>query len=78
MSEPHYAEAFAADWPGCFRFIADQAGRPEHCPAAPAWTGTFRAGDGRRYTVRACEGHRGGLEDTHRLTPKEGKREGSG
>jgi hypothetical protein len=31
--------------------------------------GCFRAGDGRRYTVRACEGHRGGLEAARRLKP---------
>jgi hypothetical protein len=69
MSEPYYAEAFAPDQAGCFRLVADHATRPAPCPAPPAWTGTFRARTGRRYTVQACEGHWGPLENARRLEP---------
>jgi hypothetical protein len=64
---PHYAEAFTTGRSGCFRFIADHAGRPMHCLEPPAWTGTHRDAKGRRYRVRACEGHRGGVENARRL-----------
>jgi hypothetical protein len=60
---PHYAEAFSPIPGRCFRLVSrqdDQAG-PAHCPEPPRWQGTFRAKDGRRYTVRACDGHRGPL-----------------
>jgi hypothetical protein len=61
MSEaPHYAEAFLPTLGRCFRLVSrqdNQAG-PDHCPEPVRWQGTFRARDGRRYTVQACDGHR--------------------
>jgi hypothetical protein len=56
----HYAEAFAVR-DGCFRFVSDGAGWPEHCPEPPDWIGSFQDGQGRVHTVLACDGHRGGL-----------------
>jgi len=67
---PHYAEAFAAMAGRCFRFISPtgEAG-PTHCHEPPVWRGSFQAGDGKRYRVEACDGHRGGLESARRITP---------
>jgi hypothetical protein len=59
--------AFATGRPGCFRMIRDGAGRPAPCPKPPAWSGVFRDRQGRPYDVRACEDHRGGLENARRL-----------
>jgi Domain of unknown function (DUF1917) len=61
-------EAFASGRSGCFRFVTDAAGRPAHCPKPPAWSGVFRDRQGRPYTVRACEDHRGGLKHARRLS----------
>jgi hypothetical protein len=33
-----------------------EGGGPTHCPEPPTWRGTFRARNGRRYTLEACEG----------------------
>jgi hypothetical protein len=56
---PHYAEAFFPMPGRCFRMVAhDSEGGPAHCLEPPTWRGTFRAPNGRRYTVEACEGHR--------------------
>jgi hypothetical protein len=62
----HYAEAFAVR-DGCFRFVSDGAGRPENCPEPPVWIGSFQDGQGRVHTVRACDGHRGGLINARRI-----------
>jgi hypothetical protein len=44
----------------CFGMVSggSEGGGPTHCPEPPTWRGTFRARNGRRYTVEACEGHR--------------------
>jgi hypothetical protein len=44
----------------CFRFVSggSEGGGPTHCPEPSVWRGMFRASNGRRYTVEACEGHR--------------------
>jgi hypothetical protein len=57
---PYYAQAFAPQAGRCFRLVARRGGQagPVHCPAPPVWRGTWRARDGRRYRVEACEGHR--------------------
>jgi hypothetical protein len=56
---PNYAEEFAPMPGRCFRFVSGgEGGGPTHCPEPPAWRGMFRARNGRRYTVEACEGHR--------------------
>ncbi len=62
----HYAKAFAIR-DGCFRLVADKAGRPEHCPEPPLWVGTYQDGQGRRNTVQACDGHRGGFVNARRI-----------
>jgi hypothetical protein len=62
----HYAEVFAIR-DGCFRLVADKAGRPEHCLEPPAWMGAYQDGQGRRYTVQACDGHRDGLMNARRI-----------
>jgi hypothetical protein len=64
---PHYAEAFALRPDGCFRFVSDAAGRPSHCPEPPAWSGIFLDKQGKRRQVRACAGHRSGLEHARRV-----------
>jgi hypothetical protein len=66
---PHYAEAFSPIAGRCFRLVSrqDQQAGPVHCPEPPRWRGTFRAKDGRRYSVEACDGHRGGLEQARRI-----------
>jgi hypothetical protein len=57
---PYYGEAFSPVTGRCFRLVSRQDGQasPTHCPEPPTWRGTFRARNGRRYTVEACEGHR--------------------
>jgi hypothetical protein len=62
----HYAEAFAVR-DGCFRMVADHAGRPTHCSEPPAWAGTFEGGQGRTHTVQACDGHCDGLINARRI-----------
>jgi hypothetical protein len=56
---PYYAEAFSPLPGRCFRMVAHhgEAG-PTHCPEPVAWRGSWRAPNGRRYRVEACEGHR--------------------
>jgi hypothetical protein len=43
----------------CFRLVSrhGDAG-PTHCPEPVAWRGSWRAPNGRRYRIEACEGHR--------------------
>jgi hypothetical protein len=56
---PYYAEAFSPLPGRCFRLATqDGQGGPMHCPQPLVWRCTFRARDGRRYLVEACEGHR--------------------
>lgn len=56
---PYYAEAFFPMPGRCFRLIARAGeGGPTHCPEPPTWRGSWRAPNGRRYRVEACEGHR--------------------
>ena len=56
---PYYAEAFSPLPGRCFRMVAHhgEAG-PTHCSEPVAWRGSWRAPNGRRYRVEACEGHR--------------------
>jgi len=56
---PYYAEVFAPMPGRCFRMVSrgSEGGGPTHCPEPPTWRGTFRAPNGRRYRVEACEGH---------------------
>jgi hypothetical protein len=55
---PYYTEAFFPTPSRCFRPVSsgNEGGGPTHCPEPPTWRGTFRARNGRRYTVEACEG----------------------
>jgi hypothetical protein len=56
---PYYAEAFSPLPSRCFRMVADHGeGGPRHCPELVAWGGLWRAPNGRRYRVEACERHR--------------------
>jgi hypothetical protein len=41
--------------------IAEELG-PGHCPEPVAWRGSWRARNGRRYRIEACEGHRPALD----------------
>jgi hypothetical protein len=56
---PYYTEAFFPTPSRCFRPVSsgNEGGGPTHCPEPPTWRGAFRARNGRRYTVEACEGH---------------------
>ena len=59
MTAPHYAEAFVPMPGRCLRFIQRPGeGGPIHCPEPPVWRGSWRAPDGRRYRVDACQRHR--------------------
>ena len=65
---PYYAEAFSPLPGRCFRLVARHGeGGPTHCPEPPTWRGTWRAPNGRRYRVEACEGHRPPADP---ITPK--------
>lgn len=65
MSLGHYAEAFTVAPGRCFRMVTKPHadGQPTHCENVVAWSGSFRAGDGRRYRVQACDGHADELAD---------------
>jgi hypothetical protein len=55
---PYYAEAFSPPACRCFRMVTQQAGAgPMHCPEPLAWRESWRAPNGRRYRVEACEGY---------------------
>jgi hypothetical protein len=56
---PYYAEAFSLLPGRCFRMVTHhgEAG-PTHCPTPVTWRGSWRAPNGRRYWVDACQGHR--------------------
>lgn len=55
----YYAEAFSPLPGRCFHLVASpgEAG-PTHCPEWVAWRGSWRAPNGRRYRIEACEGCR--------------------
>jgi hypothetical protein len=58
---PYYAEAFSPLPGRCFRMVTTRQGGgagPTHCPEPVAWRGSWRAPNGRRYRIEACEGHR--------------------
>ena len=57
---PYYAEAFSPLPGRCFRMVTRHGGGagPTHCPEPVAWRGSWRASNGRRYRIEACEGHR--------------------
>jgi hypothetical protein len=57
---PYYAQAFSPLPGRCFRFVSrgGEGDGPTPCPEPPTWRGPFRAPNGRRYRVDACEGHR--------------------
>jgi hypothetical protein len=56
---PYYTQAFSPLPDRCFRLVASQGeAGPTHCPEPVAWRGSWRAPNGRRYRVEACEGHR--------------------
>jgi hypothetical protein len=57
---PYYAEAFSPLPGRCFRMVTRQGGGagPTHCPQPVVWRGSWRAPNGRRYRIEACEGHR--------------------
>jgi hypothetical protein len=64
----YYAEAFSPLPGRCFRLVTrDGEGGPDHCPEPPRWQGSFRAKDGRRYAVQACDGHRAPLQNARPL-----------
>jgi hypothetical protein len=58
-SARYYAKAFSLMSGRCFRLVAHsgEAG-PTHCPEPVAWRGSWKAPNGRRYRIEACEGHR--------------------
>jgi|RhiMetdeSRZDD1v2_1073273.scaffolds.fasta_scaffold07571_3 hypothetical protein len=56
---PYYTQAFSPLPDRCFRLVASQSeAGPAYCPEPVAWRGSWRAPNGRRYRVEACEGHR--------------------
>jgi hypothetical protein len=56
---PYDTQAFSPLSGRCFRLISGgEGGGPTHCPEPPRLAGPFRAPNGRRYRVEACEGHR--------------------
>ena len=56
---PYYAEAFSPLPGRCFRMVAHHGeSRADALPRAGGWRGSWRAPNGRRYRVKACEGHR--------------------
>jgi hypothetical protein len=55
---PYYAEAFTLAPGRCFRLIGRGGQGPAPCPEPPVWRGSWRAPNGIRYRVEACEGHR--------------------
>ena len=56
---PYYTEAFSPLPGRRFRMVTEQRGAGStHCPEPVAWHGSWRAPNGRRYWVEACEGHR--------------------
>ena len=58
----HYAEAFSIQPGRCFRFVGKGVGHAAHCREPVVARGTFVDGNGRRWEVDACEGHREELE----------------
>jgi hypothetical protein len=57
-----YANAFVAEYMGCWRVIHDRQGQATHCMETPTWTGQWFAPSGKRWwRVWACERHLEGL-----------------
>jgi hypothetical protein len=56
---PYYAEAFSPLPGRCFRMVTRYGGGagPTHCAEPVTWRGSWRAPNGRRYRIEACEGH---------------------
>ena len=55
----HDTQAFSALPGRGFRLVSGgEGGGPTHCPEPVAWRGSWRAPNGRRYRIDACEGHR--------------------
>jgi hypothetical protein len=53
---PSYTQAFSPLPDRCFRPVASQGeAGPTHCPEPVAWRGSWRAPNGRRHLVEACE-----------------------
>jgi hypothetical protein len=73
----YYTQAFSPLPGRCFRLVSrgNEGGGPTHCPEPPTWRGTFRARNGRRYTLEACEGHlpRGTSPGRRRVAEPEGR-----
>ena len=58
----YYTQAFSPLPGRCFRVVSGgEGGGPTHCSEPPVWWGPFRAPNGCRYRVEACEGHRPAL-----------------
>jgi hypothetical protein len=70
VAAPYESEAFFVAAGRCFRLVSsgDEAG-PTHCPDPAVWRGRFKARDGRWYTVDACDGHYGPLQDVSPIRP---------
>ncbi len=58
----HYGDAFSVMEGRCFRFVHSGVGYAQHCPDPIVARGTFIDLTGRKWTVDACEGHRGELD----------------
>ena len=56
---PYYTQAFLPLPGRGFRLVSGgEGGGPTYCPEPPVWRGSWRAPNGRRYRIDACEGHR--------------------
>jgi len=56
---PYCTQVFSPLPDRCFRLVSGgEGGGTTHCPEPPVWRRLFRARNGRRYRVEACEGHR--------------------
>ena len=68
MSLEHYAEVWTREGDGCYRYVPEaETARPMRCPHPAVWTDEHGDGNGRRQSVRCCDGHRGGLRRVRRL-----------
>jgi hypothetical protein len=65
LSAMDYAGACSTERGRCFRFVYDEHGKPENCPAPIIATGWIKLD--RWYEVDACAEHSGQLR---RVTPK--------
>jgi hypothetical protein len=55
---PYDMQAFSPLPGRCFRLIGRGGQGPAPCPEPVAWRGSWRAPNGIRYRVDACDGHR--------------------